>query len=186
MIKSFLVRMFNLTNYYKQEKTKPIMINLNSKIPGAPNFKYKEFIKSDMAIRKGIDNTPTEEHWKNIEKLAVNVLQPARKALGRIRITSGYRSKKLNKAIKGSKRSLHCFGYAVDMEPLRVGVSLLDLLEWIYNNCEFRELIAEFFDQNGWVHCGYVEERNEKQLKLKDKNHNYEKVSLDYIKNLYK
>ena len=162
------------------------MRNLNSKIPGAENFKYIEFIKSYTATRKGIDNTPTEEHLKNIERLAVNVLQPARETLGRIRITSGYRSRKLNKAIKGSKTSLHCFGCASDIEPLRESVSLLDLLEWIYNNCEFRELIAEFFDNDGWVHVGYVEGRNDKKLKLKDKNHNYEIVSLDYIKSLYK
>jgi len=159
--------------------------NLNSKIPGAKNFKYKEFIKSDTALRKGINNIPTDDHWENIEKLAVNILQPAREALGRIRITSGYRSKELNKAVNGSKRSLHCFGHAADLEPLKVGVSLLDLLEWIYNNCEFRELIAEFFPE-GWVHIGYVEGMNEKKLKLKDENHNYKIVSLDYVKSLYK
>jgi len=167
-------------------ETKQIVRNLNDKIPGAKNFKYKEFVKSVTAVRRGIDNTPTNTHWANIEKVAVNVLQPAREALGRIRITSGYRSKKLNKVIKGSKRSLHCFGCATDLEPLRSSVSLLDLLEWIYNNCEFRELIAEFFDEDGWVHVGYVEGRNKKKLKLKDKNHNYKLVSLDYIKSLYK
>jgi len=160
--------------------------NLNAKIPGASNFRYREFIKSDTAIRRGIDNTPTEAYWRNIERLAVNVLQPARKNSGRIRITSGYRSSALNKAIKGSETSLHCFGCAADIEPLIVSVSLLDLLEWIYNNCEFRELIAEFFDQDGWVHVGYVKGRNAKKLKLKDKDHNYKLVSLDYIKNLYK
>ena len=159
------------------------MRNLNAKIPGARNFKYKEFIKSDIALRRGIDNIPTEAHWQNIEKLAVNVLQPVRNNLGRINITSGYRSRKLNKATKGSKRSLHCFGCGSDIESEKV--SLLYLLEWIYNNCEFRELIAEFFP-GGWVHVGYVERWNVKKLKLKDKDHNYKLVSLDYIKNLYK
>jgi len=188
-MKNFLVKIFNLfislISYYKQREDKLIVINVNDKIPGAKNFRYREFTKSDTAIRKGIDNTPTDEHWGNIEKLAVNVLQPARKALGRMRITSGYRSKKLNKAINGSKRSLHCFGCASDVEPLKAKISLLDLLEWIYNNCEFRVLIAEFFP-GGWVHVGYVEGRNDHKLKLKDKNHNYKLVSLDYVKNLYK
>jgi len=188
MIKEFFIKMFNLfinlTNYYKQEKTKPIMINLNSKIPGAPNFKYKEFIKSDTAIRKGIDNTPTDEYWKNIEKLAVNVLQPARKALGRIRITSGYRSKELNTAIGGSKYSNHCKGEASDIESGEENVSLMELLEWIYNNCKFRTLILEY-PPLGWCHVDYREGGNLKMLKLKDKNHNYETVSIDYIKGLY-
>lgn len=175
-----------LVNLYNYGGIEFIMRDLDSKIPGAKNFKYREFIKSDTAIRLGIDNIPTDDHWENIEKLAVNVLQPARTALGRIRITSGYRSRKLNKVINGSKRSLHCFGCAADIEPLRESVSLLNLLEWIYNNCEFRELIAEFFDDDGWVHVGYVEGKNKKTLKLKDKNHNYKVVSLDYVKSLYK
>lgn len=158
------------------------MRNLNDRIPGAPNFKYKEFIKSDIALRRGIDNTPTEEHWQNIEKLAVNVLQPVRNELGRINITSGYRSKKLNKAVKSSRTSLHCFGCASDLEP--ENVSLLYLLEWIYNNCEYRELILEF-PPLGWIHCAYVEGWNDKKLKLKDKDHKYSIVTLDYIKGLY-
>ncbi len=160
------------------------MRNLRDKISGAPNFKYGEFVKSDTAIRRGIDNTPTEKEWENIEKIAVNVLQPARKAKGRIRILSGYRSPALNKAIKGSKNSLHCFGCAVDIEPLRESVSLLDLFEWIHNNCEFRNLIAEFFPE-GWIHIGYVEGYNDGKVKLKDKDHNYKLTWLDYIKNLY-
>jgi hypothetical protein len=133
---------FNLINHYKRGEVKLIMIDINDKIPGAKNFKYREFIKSDTAIR-------------------------------------------LNKAINGSKKSWHCFGCAADIEPLRASVSLLDLLEWIYNNCEFRELIAEFFSE-GWVHVAYVEGRNSHKLKLKDKNHNYKIVSLDYVKSLYK
>ncbi len=159
--------------------------NLNDKIPKAPNFKYKEFVKSDTAIRKGIDNLPTtEKRWENIEKLAVNVLQPTRDALGRIRITSGYRSPELNVAIEGSTGSLHCSGCAADIEPLGEGVSLLDLLEWIYNNCEFRELIYEW-PLDGWAHVAFVEGYNDRKLKLKDKNHHYKIVTMDYIKGLY-
>lgn len=164
---------------------KQSMRNLNDRMPGARNFKYREFIKSDMAIRKGIDNIPTDKEWLNIERLVREVLQPARNAKGRIRVLSGYRSLALNKAIKGSKKSLHCIGCAADIEPLRESVSLLDLLEWIHNNCEFRELIAEFFLE-GWIHIGYIEGYNYGKVKLKDKDHNYKLVSLDYIKNLYK
>ena len=174
--------MEDVPNEEEIEGEETIVRNLNDKIPGAKNFKYKEFIKSNTALRKGIDNTPTEEHWQNIEKLAVNVLQPVRNNLGRINITSGYRSLKLNKATKGSRSSLHCFGCASDIESEKV--SLLYLLEWIYNNCEFRELIYEY-PPDGWIHCGYVEGWNAKKLKLKDKDHNYKLVSLDYIKGLY-
>lgn len=161
------------------------MRDLSDRIPGARNFRYKEFVKSDVAIRRGIDNTPTDEkHWENIERLAINVLQPTRNVLGGIRVLSGYRSRKLNKAVKGSKRSLHCFGYAADIEPWGKETSLLNLLEWIYYNCDFRELIAEYFPE-GWIHIGYVEGYNNRKLKLKDKDHKYSIVTLDYIRSLY-
>ena len=187
-MRDFLMRMFslfvNLINHYRQGEIRQVMRNLNSEIPGAKNFKYKEFVRSDTAIRRGIDNTPTDEHWKNIEKLAVNVLQPAREALGKIRILSGYRSRKLNTAIGGSKYSNHCRGEASDIESGE-DVSLIDLLEWIYYNTQFRTLIAEYFDSDGWCHVDYREGGNLKRLKLKDKNHNYKTVSIDYIKELY-
>jgi zinc D-Ala-D-Ala carboxypeptidase len=159
-------------------------VDLESKIPGAEDFRYKEFIKSDTALRKNISNIPSKHHWRNIEKLAINVLQPSRNVFGPIRITSGYRSKELNLEIRGSKNSLHCFGYAADIEPISEGIELMDLLEWIYHNCDFQELIAEFFPL-GWVHVGYVEGRNERILKLKDDFHDYEVVSLNYLKDLY-
>ena len=155
-------------------------------ITGAPNFSYKEFVKSDIAIRRGISNIPNDAYCKNIEKLAVNILQPLRDAYGRIRITSGYRCKKLNKIIHGSRRSFHCVGCAADIEPLNKEISLFDVLFWINKNCEFQELIAEYFQDGwGWVHVAYVEGRNEKLIKLKDKEHNYEVVTIDYLMSLW-
>lgn len=187
-MKKFLIKIFglfiSLINHYKQEETKQTVRNLNSKILNAENFRYREFIRSDTAIRLGIDNTPTDDHWENIEKLAVNILQPVREALGRIRITSGYRSPELNIAIGGSKYSNHCRGEASDIESGE-DVSLIELLEWVYNNTQFRTLIAEYFDSDGWVHVDYRKGKNLKRLRLKDKNHNYKIVTLDYIKELY-
>ena len=81
------------------------------------NFSLNEFTKSVSAIRNGIDNSPSSEHIRNIQLLVKYVLQPLREALGSpIRITSGYRSEALNKAIKGSKKSQHCKGQAADLQ----------------------------------------------------------------------
>ena len=153
------------------------------------NFTLKEMCKSATAVRLGIDNTPTEQNMQGLKNLCIGVLQPARLALGRISVNSGYRSPELCKAIGSNSRSNHAFGFAGDVEPEVDGVSNFDLLLWIYENCEFKELIAEYFDSGdedaGWVHVAYQEGNNKGVIKVKDKEHNYRVVSIDYLKMLY-
>jgi hypothetical protein len=161
------------------------MINLSDKIPGANSFSYGEFVKSEVAIRKGILNIPNALQWSGIEKLAVNVLQPLRDVVGRIRISSGFRSAELNKEIGGSDYSNHCLGEAADIEPLETGITLLHVVKFIYNDLDFRTLILEYPDRNGWVHVDYREGGNIKLLKLKDATHNYMKVTLSELSEMY-
>jgi len=148
------------------------------------NFEYGEFIKSNVAQRLNIKNIPTPDQWKNIEILTNNILQPVRDKFGSIRITSGFRSVELCEAIGSSKYSNHAKGESADIEPYDSTISLWSILDWIYNNCEFRELIAEYFP-HGWIHVTYRKGANNKQLKLKDKNHNYKKMTYEEIKNIY-
>ena len=160
------------------------MVDLNSSIPGARNFKYREFIRSDIAIRKGIDNVPAEWQWDNIERLAVNVLQPVRDYFGRIRITSGFRSKELNMSIGGSEYSNHCRGEASDIEPVNSNIKLFSIINFIYGELKFRNLILEF-PLYGWIHIDYRKGANSRKLKLKDATHNYEEVSINYLRGNY-
>jgi len=161
------------------------MRNLNDKVKGSKYFTYKEFIKSDTAEKKGINNIPNDENiWVAIENLVINVLDPIREKFGPIRITSGYRSVELCNAIGSSSSSNHTRGEAADIEPCDSNVKLLDILEFIVNTLEYRELIAENFP-GGWVHVAWSDRGNIKQLKLKDAKHSYTKVDLDYIKNIY-
>lgn len=159
-------------------------IDLNDKIPGAPDFRYGEFVKSATALRKGIDNTPGPREWINIEILAKFVLQPVRNQFGSIIVNSGFRSAKLNRAVGGSTRSLHLKGYAADIEPLDLNISLFEVLRWIYYHAPFTELIAEWFP-TGWVHVGYKHGYNARVLKLADKEHLYEVVDINYVTRLY-
>jgi hypothetical protein len=160
--------------------------DLNAKIPGAPNFTYGEFVKSYTATRFGIDNVPQlEKTWKNIENLAVNVIQPVRDEFGPIRITSGFRCAKLNKKINGSKNSNHVKGEAADIEPVEYGVKLVDIVKYIYSNLEFRNVIAEYFPE-GWCHVDYREGKNLRRLKLKDTTHNYEIITINDLMTLYR
>ena len=161
------------------------MRNLQEKIPGAPNFRYGEFIRSKTATRLGIKNIPDEHQWRSIEALAVNVLQPVRNKFGRIKITSGFRITELNTKIGGSEFSNHCRGEAADIKPMKKGVTLFEVLKWIHENLEFRNLIAEYFDDDGWVHVDFRAGSNLKRLKLRDKDHKYTDVSIKFLEELY-
>jgi hypothetical protein len=122
------------------------------------NFSLREYTKSQTASRKGIDNSPSDEHLESAIALFENVVQPVRDHFGPTIITSGYRSPALNEAIGGSSTSQHSKGEAVDLEVL--GVSTAEVCEWIAANTNFDQLILEFYtpgDTNsGWVHVSYV------------------------------
>ena len=54
------------------------------------NFSLRELTKSQTAERKGIDNTPTDEHIENLKLLCENILQPVRNEWGVVSVSSGY------------------------------------------------------------------------------------------------
>lgn len=132
------------------------------------NFTLAELCKSQTALRKGIDNLPKDpDTVAKMQTLAEEVLQPVRDKFGPTVINSGYRCKKLNTAIGGSKKSQHCFGEAADIEVPTI--SNRDLAEWIKNNLDFDQLILEFYNgkdpSSGWVHVSYKnKDDNRKQV----------------------
>jgi len=132
------------------------------------HFKLSEFEKSSTATRLGIKNKAGSGEIKNLTDLCYAVLEPVRAKFEKpIMVTSGYRSEELCVAIKSSKTSQHTKGQAVDFEI--AGVSNLQLAIWIENNCDFDQLILEFWKEDegansGWVHCSYNEGRNRKQV----------------------
>lgn len=162
------------------------MYNLYDKIKGAKNFSLLELIKSDTAMRRNIGNLPKDEWaWNNLMDLAVNCLQPIRDEFGPIKVTSGYRSPELCLVIGSFIYSNHVYGLAADIEPFHNNIQLIDILNWIYNNLEYKELIAEHFP-GGWIHIAYQKNNNKKILKLKDMKHDYKIVDIDYINKIYK
>jgi D-alanyl-D-alanine dipeptidase len=130
------------------------------------NLTLEELIHSDTAKAKGIDNSPTNEHLKSLIEIANNIFQPLRDAIGKpIRISSGYRSEKLNKAVGGSKTSQHNKGQALDLVATS-GFTNKDIFDYIKNNLEFDQMIWEFgTDKNpDWVHVSYNKGKNRKQV----------------------
>jgi len=82
-----------------------------------PNFSLAEFLYSDTAKARRIDNQPNSDELKNIKFVAVQ-LEILRVLVGNkpIKLTSGFRSAELNKAVKGSNSSDHRSGLAVDLK----------------------------------------------------------------------
>ena len=54
------------------------------------NFTLQELIKSDTAIRKGINNNPNAEQIEKLKVLCEKILQPVRDHFGRVKVTSGF------------------------------------------------------------------------------------------------
>ena len=79
------------------------------------HFTLEELTFSATAQRKQIDNKPPAEVLENMKRLAAG-LEEVRAALGNkpMRINSGYRSPKLNRAVGGARLSAHMAGYAAD------------------------------------------------------------------------
>lgn len=139
------------------------------------NFSLQELLKSQTALRKGIDNKPTDPSViTNLQVLCEKVLQPIRDHFARpVVINSGYRCPKLNKAIGSSSKSQHTKGEAADIEI--PGLSNKELAEYIEDNLPFDQLILEFYNgvdpNSGWVHVSYVgDSDNRKQTLTINKN----------------
>ena len=131
------------------------------------NFTLNELTKSQTATRKGIDNEPGTAEIENLIHLAKTILQPVREHFGKpVMISSGYRSPALCEAIGSSAKSQHAQGEAADFEIN--GIDNVDLAAWISRNCDFDQLILEFYDNvdpnSGWIHCSSKKESSRKQI----------------------
>jgi len=130
------------------------------------NFNLQELIKSDTAVRKGIDNNPNSDQIEKLKLLCDNILQPVRDHFGPVVVTSCYRSPELSVAIGSSVNSQHCDAEAVDFEC--PGVDNAELCDWIYKNLNFDQMILEFYKKgepsSGWCHCSYIEDKPRKQF----------------------
>lgn len=125
-----------------------------------------ELTTSQAAIRHKIDNTPSNEIIEKLKIIGDKVFDPMREALGKpIRVSSGYRSAKLNKKIGGAKSSQHVKGEAIDLQGME-GLKNSEIFEYIKENLEYDQLIWEFGDHKepAWVHVSYKKTGNRKQI----------------------
>lgn len=131
-------------------------------------FTIKELTRSATADRLGIANTPEAEDERRIEALVDNVLDPLREAWGRpIRVSSGYRCSRLNRAVGGVAGSQHLRGEAADITAGTRGenLRLFKLIQKL--GLPFDQLIHEkgsLSEGPDWVHVSYDNTRNRRQI----------------------
>ena len=121
-----------------------------------PHFSLREMCASGTAIRLGIRNEPSEQVVNSLQQLCEHVLEPLRQRFGVIRITSGYRCDKLNRAVGGVKNSQHRLGEAADIHISDIEVGR-KMFRYIKENLEFDQLLFERIRENGvcWLHVSY-------------------------------
>lgn len=134
------------------------------------HISYKEATASQTAVRKGIDNTPSEYQLQNMKLVAEKIFEPLREHFKRpIAINSFFRSQKLNKAIGGATGSQHTQGRAIDIDDTLGGVTNKQMFDWIKDNLDFDQLIWEFGNEKNpdWVHVSYVSENENRRRVLR-------------------
>lgn len=116
------------------------------------HFSLAELIDSQIAARRGIDNTPGAAIVANLRRVA-ETLELVRGLVSRpVTVSSGYRSPALNIAAGGSRSSAHLKGLAADINV--TGIAARDLAKTIAkSSIAFDQLIYE----GTWVHVGLSE-----------------------------
>lgn len=117
------------------------------------DFHLSEFIRSQTAARRGLDNTPTASAMGNIRNFLAPGMQEVRDLINApIHISSGYRSPIVNAAIGGSAKSQHMDGMACDFTAPFFGTPK-DIARVISESrIKFDQLIME----GGWVHISFA------------------------------
>lgn len=113
------------------------------------HFTLEEFLRSETADNRGINNTPPKNLgvYRNLQKLA-ETLEQVRSMFGKpVHINSGYRCPDLNRAVGGVKNSAHLSGYAADIRIS--GISPQEVTKRIAaSGIEFDQCI----DEGTWTH----------------------------------
>ena len=105
------------------------------------HISYKEATHSNYAQQFSIENKPKDEHVKNMELIADKVFEPLREWVGGpIKVNSMFRSLELNTALKGSYKSSHMTGNAIDITSMGRKTNL-EMFHYIKDNLDFDQLI---------------------------------------------
>lgn len=132
------------------------------------NFSIAELVQSSTAEQLKINNNPPSIVRVHLTE-TITLLECIRAEwaeycerhdLGTpaIRITSGYRSPELNKAVGGVKNSAHVMGYASDLQPVNGKQTEFERFianEFSKMGYSYDQIIVERSKTSRWVHVAY-------------------------------
>lgn len=152
--------------------------------PAINEENMKHFTIKQLIANNGISDISDTEECKtrtNLVKLVLNVLDPLHEAMfpnagpneNKIKVSSGYRTKKHNKEIGGALDSEHVTGQAADIYGASYSQNLTLAKTILEKNLPFQQLIVEEAINEGasedtpftphWIHVSYNEEKGNKQ-----------------------
>ena len=133
------------------------------------------FTKSTTGEKKGIDNSLPDDMLQPAQDFCVNCFEKMRIVLGekRVNIHSGFRSKELNVAVKGSKTSDHMKANAMDFDcndRMELPQTFKQILQ---SDMKWKQLLIEgITDENpegSWIHIAYNTALPDDQQKMEIK-----------------
>lgn len=118
-----------------------------------PHFSLEELVASDIAMRRGIDNTPPLDIAIRLQVLARGLEEVRGLLMWPMVISSGYRSKELNMVVGGAPSSAHVQGYAADFTCPSYGNprAIVDTIS--RSSLAFDQCIQE---GGRWVHISFA------------------------------
>ena len=123
----------------------------------------QEAIESQTALRLGIKNTPNEVELEAMKYVAENLFEPIREWYDKpIIVSSFYRCRELNKAVKGSLTSGHVLGNSIDISAgsKAENKKIFDFIK--LSGLDFDQVINEY--NYTWIHISLKKSGNRKQL----------------------
>ncbi len=132
-------------------------------------FDLEEFLHSETALSKKIENLPSWEIIEHLKELGL-FLDGIRESWGSgIMVSSGFRSLKLNKEVGGVKTSVHKIGYAADITP--ANGKLDEFAEFLKDYLKDKDYDQCIFEQSGktrWLHISLFNNKGEQRHMMFD------------------
>lgn len=132
------------------------------------HFSYSEMTFSATAQRKGLENIPPGQCYRNLYILCQEILEPIRAEWEEpILVSSGYRCPELNRIVGGVSHSDHMYGCAADIKTLgdlpHRNRALFDLIRKMYKEGKLPKLKQVIDEYNyDWIHISFQDGRSKK------------------------